>query len=799
MPWQLIYTSAPRGLLSGQSGFCTVARSADLRETLVQRLEQISSYHYLRVSAVGTDGGNPTISAFRILDIRGAKYQVLTRIQPCGLDFTARTNHLARHVVFQPGELAQLPSPAVILRDWHGWSATWQGEPRLLDDVPADDFRGIKKPTFPAQAWLQMTGDAGRAAGLLDSDCLRGCYLICPPGGERRLLDMFAETLQLLDHTGQYPLRPWRHSFTTFMQAEDNPLDFQWRGCQDGTPAYQQAVQRSAPMLALRAIKVPNNSLTKIARDSQRTVVAPAAAAPRAAAAVVRREPSAPGKKAPPAFDTVRIQSAPGAGEKSRFLSMNLWIDSSTLARLGIFVAVILVLLGAKIWLNQHRAGAEPRPSIVVEGAPQPPVEALPQLVAAQAASTAPLDLTQLDGLWAEGPTYLVLTSNMSSFHMSIQNNSPFQNLIHRYDSLNLLPAQVQLLLSIGQWDVASDKPLPVNGRKGRQLTAGTDGNAQCVFDYSEWLASGNEPLYVQTSFGTPPAAISARFTFSSTNDGDPFRLLVINPNDPPAPLIMARGFVQAGGHTVAGSLRPALEQRLSQIHLLGGQTWRLRPFVKTKDGRFYRYLYENWPPDQTPPAEGELDFADVKKRLTFQRGSLKINAVSLEQELAKWPRTGFDLALGEILQSTNKHLISFTAFAGTDYSTTHFIMYLGELKKDRAHAIGLPGWPSLGNDSEPADLAEKFQRLYTLLTDKIPASAGDLTLDNTNYFYATWLNLRKLDAVRREATRAAADLQELQDRLDLVPAGLEGTAYVGLFIVGRREVHPRVEMIRFQ
>ncbi|HUD83021.1 MAG TPA: hypothetical protein VMQ67_05940, partial [Candidatus Saccharimonadales bacterium] len=269
MPWQLIYTSAPRGLLSGQSGFCTVARSADLREALVQRLEQISSYHYLRVSAVGTDGGNPTISAFRILDIRGAKYLVLTRIQPCGLDFTARTNHLARHLIFQAGDLGQLPSPAAILRNWNGWSATWQGEPRLLEDVPVDEFRGIQKPTFPARAWLQMTGDAGRAAGLLDSDCLRGCYLICPPGGERQLLDMFAETLQLLDHAGQYPLRPWRHSFTTFMQAEDNPLDFQWRGCQDGTPAYQQAVQRSAPMLALRAVRVPNNSLAKIARESQ--------------------------------------------------------------------------------------------------------------------------------------------------------------------------------------------------------------------------------------------------------------------------------------------------------------------------------------------------------------------------------------------------------------------------------------------------------------------------------------------------------------------------------------------------
>ena len=116
MPWQLIYTSAPRGLLSGQSGFCTVARSRDLREALVQRLEQISSYHYLRVAEAATANRNPTVCAFRILDLRGSKYHVLTRILPCGLDFTARTNHLAHHLVFQADELAQLPSPAAILR-----------------------------------------------------------------------------------------------------------------------------------------------------------------------------------------------------------------------------------------------------------------------------------------------------------------------------------------------------------------------------------------------------------------------------------------------------------------------------------------------------------------------------------------------------------------------------------------------------------------------------------------------------------------------------------------------------------
>lgn len=224
-----------------------MARSADLREALTQRLEQISSYHYLRVAEAATANRNPTISAFRLLDLRGTKYCVLTRIQPCGLDFTARTNHLAHHLVFAPEELAQLPTPAAILRHWPGWMAAWQGEPRFLEGTAPADFAAAARSFLPAQTWLRMTGDAGRAAGLLETECIRGCYLVCPPGGEAQVLDLFCETLELLNPNGQYPLRPWRHPFTTFLQAEDNPADFQWRACQEGTPACQQAVQRACP------------------------------------------------------------------------------------------------------------------------------------------------------------------------------------------------------------------------------------------------------------------------------------------------------------------------------------------------------------------------------------------------------------------------------------------------------------------------------------------------------------------------------------------------------------------------
>jgi hypothetical protein len=81
MAWQLIYTSAPRTLTAGQTGYGTVARSLDLRDALIQRLEQLSYFQH-GDNRVTTP---PVIHAYRIIDLRGAKYHVLTRLVDAGL------------------------------------------------------------------------------------------------------------------------------------------------------------------------------------------------------------------------------------------------------------------------------------------------------------------------------------------------------------------------------------------------------------------------------------------------------------------------------------------------------------------------------------------------------------------------------------------------------------------------------------------------------------------------------------------------------------------------------------------
>src|SRR6266542_1132749 len=194
MPQQLIYTSAPRGLVAGRSGHCTVARSAAMREALMLQLEKLSYYQHLSLSG----GQERPIYSCRVVDIRGSRYQVLSRIQDAGLDFTGRTNFLAHHLVFAPEEIRQFPSPPIILRDWTGWVKSWSKEPQLLEN---EDWSALTKlsarVSVPAKDWQQLTGDAVNGYGLLESRA--GIAFRVDNLTEGQILELFAESLELLE------------------------------------------------------------------------------------------------------------------------------------------------------------------------------------------------------------------------------------------------------------------------------------------------------------------------------------------------------------------------------------------------------------------------------------------------------------------------------------------------------------------------------------------------------------------------------------------------------------------------
>jgi hypothetical protein len=234
MPQQLIYTSAPRGVIAGRSGHCTVARSAAMRDALMLQLEKLSYYQHLSLSG----GQERPIYCCRVLDIRGSRYHVLTRIQDAGLDFTGRTNFLAHHLVFAPEEIRQFASPPIIFRGWSGWANSWTKEPQLFDAEDWSLLTSLPAAPAPATTWQQLTGDAVNGYGLLEARA--GSAFRVDDLSDGQVLALFAESLELLelrDPRRDFRASRWQYTFTTSMQEQDNPADFRWRCLHSDNPA----------------------------------------------------------------------------------------------------------------------------------------------------------------------------------------------------------------------------------------------------------------------------------------------------------------------------------------------------------------------------------------------------------------------------------------------------------------------------------------------------------------------------------------------------------------------------------
>ena len=276
MPQQLIYTSAPRGVVAGRSGHCTVARSAAMREALMLQLEKLSYYQHLSLSG----GQERPIYSCRVLDIRGSRYHVLSRIQDAGLDFTGRTNFLAHHLVFTPEEVRQLPSPPVILRGWTGWVKSWPKEPQLLEREDWSALAALSGVvSVPATNWQQVTGDAVNGYSLLESRV--GIALRVDNLSGEQTLALFAESLELLelrDARRDFHATAWQYTFTTSMQEQDNPADFRWRCLHSDNPASSRfAGPDCRPLSELRALRVTSEEtiLARSGRQAPRFAVQP--------------------------------------------------------------------------------------------------------------------------------------------------------------------------------------------------------------------------------------------------------------------------------------------------------------------------------------------------------------------------------------------------------------------------------------------------------------------------------------------------------------------------------------------
>jgi hypothetical protein len=415
MARQLVFTSAPQGLTPGRTGFCTVARHTDLRERLVPVLEGLSVY------PPGWQP-SPVICSFRLLDLGGTRIPVLSRIVDAGHDYTHRTNFLAHHLVLDPDEMAGAPTPADIFTRWTGWLNRWEVAPRWLGETDLVNLANLPpaaQPALPAQAWANLTGDAGHATLLLDGAQPATRLLRCAPGNEEDLLALFRESAALLD-----PAEAWHAEFTTCIQNSDTSGALRWAGLRAGSAADSPSARPAHLLDLTQPGTLPAPPLTTIvgrARSGANPLAPP------------ERQSSAARTAAPPpkaawkgTVNTART-AVPSLAEPSS--SVLVWI-------IGVLAALILAGLAALVWM--WWTSSHPTTNVVPSAAAAPPPIIIPppptpgEVAAAGAALANQQTLQDIERL-ADGGQYLdalarwrVLAANapdLASAHASFLNS----------------------------------------------------------------------------------------------------------------------------------------------------------------------------------------------------------------------------------------------------------------------------------------------------------------------------------------------------------------------------------------
>lgn len=217
MSFQYVHTSAKRGLEPGKSGFCCVARDADIPPDLIQALEKQSRYHHF------SKGVSPNIMRHSILTLRSGVYHVLSRIQDSGTDYSRRNNHIAHHIAFTEEETLALPNPASILVHWSKWLPAWDDPPRILEEKDKFQLRDVDTRRRIQTSHLEFPK-------AVDGLTPVSRVFEITAGEEGWLASHFSDALNRLSTKDR-----WKFAFTNLLLPTDQPGDFVWSGVWQGS------------------------------------------------------------------------------------------------------------------------------------------------------------------------------------------------------------------------------------------------------------------------------------------------------------------------------------------------------------------------------------------------------------------------------------------------------------------------------------------------------------------------------------------------------------------------------------
>jgi len=263
MSYELIHTSAPRGLRPGSRGFTTVAMTDGLPPLWRERLESLSAYE-----APSQTNELPILHAHLICKVAGTSAHVLSRVGPCGLDYSGRSNRIAHHLLLDDNE-CPVAGPAWLLQQADLFRKRRDDGPQIFPFGP--NVPSGNEAAQVCTAWQQMSGDAGWAGRLIQS--LREqpslpSYIIYAPGTD--VLPLVREAIALLP-----PQERWQVTFSTYFGHLPSDASCAWRCVLAGSAAARGAGRPGVLAIDLTSDlpRAPDSEFTEAARRGRMIAV----------------------------------------------------------------------------------------------------------------------------------------------------------------------------------------------------------------------------------------------------------------------------------------------------------------------------------------------------------------------------------------------------------------------------------------------------------------------------------------------------------------------------------------------
>lgn len=307
MPFELVYTSASRGLRPGSVGFCTVARHENMPEGLVLDLEKLSGFDL----PPGIENVQ-AIYSFLTVERPTEKYRVFCRKRVCAIpDYSGRINYIAHHLILNEEEVERLSkhpgfavTPASVLLSFN-WRSEFEGdahmivEERTLESIFEAAFHD--KDAIHDVRWFLGEQNLNREQyfriPFLFSDEIQpksACFIdssLHSETGARNLLKLLhCATLMsspwLGNNCGEdlfpgssFPILPhhwWDWGLTTMLIHNDKSLRFCWIGVSEERGATATGASRLILRLdQWRADESKPNILRDLVEDPQRVLKTP--------------------------------------------------------------------------------------------------------------------------------------------------------------------------------------------------------------------------------------------------------------------------------------------------------------------------------------------------------------------------------------------------------------------------------------------------------------------------------------------------------------------------------------------